>query len=233
MLAWTPYAVVALIGTSGYADLLTPFNTMLPALFAKSAACIDPFIYSLNHPKIRQEIMQRLYNVSVFMMNGQCTTNSYHSNKSILNLKNGNKNNAQQHCEDLRSKRHGETNLNHLPAEPQRRCPLKNNKKLNYSPDYNSSDVISKEERKSPSASSTSSLHRNVINIESTEVKTTAIVEHSSQQKRSKSDELLNLRQINASNNYNYGTKCLSHSYQELDKTTVQKPTIHRMLSSN
>lgn len=35
---------------------------MLPALFAKTAACIDPFIYSLNHPKIRQEILYRLYN---------------------------------------------------------------------------------------------------------------------------------------------------------------------------
>lgn len=35
---------------------------MLPALFAKTAACVDPFIYSLNHPKIRQEILYRLYN---------------------------------------------------------------------------------------------------------------------------------------------------------------------------
>lgn len=35
---------------------------MLPALFAKLAACIDPFVYSLNHPKIRFEIMCRLQN---------------------------------------------------------------------------------------------------------------------------------------------------------------------------
>ena len=34
---------------------------MLPALFAKSAACVDPFIYALNHPKIRQEIFFRIY----------------------------------------------------------------------------------------------------------------------------------------------------------------------------
>ncbi len=34
---------------------------MLPALFAKSAACVDPFIYALNHPKIRQEIFLRIY----------------------------------------------------------------------------------------------------------------------------------------------------------------------------
>lgn len=40
---------------------LQPFNAMLPAMFAKTAACVDPFIYSLNHPKIRQEIFFRLY----------------------------------------------------------------------------------------------------------------------------------------------------------------------------
>ena len=34
---------------------------MIPALFAKSAACVDPFIYALNHPKIRKEIFNRVY----------------------------------------------------------------------------------------------------------------------------------------------------------------------------
>lgn len=33
---------------------------MLPALFAKTASCVDPFIYALNHPKIRKEIFSRL-----------------------------------------------------------------------------------------------------------------------------------------------------------------------------
>lgn len=62
LIAWTPYSVIALLGISGHAHLVTPFNSMLPALFAKMAACVDPFIYSLNHPKIRQEILLRLYN---------------------------------------------------------------------------------------------------------------------------------------------------------------------------
>lgn len=62
IIAWTPYSLIALLGISGQAHLVTPFNSMLPALFAKTAACIDPFIYSLNHPKIRQEILFRLYN---------------------------------------------------------------------------------------------------------------------------------------------------------------------------
>ena len=34
---------------------------MVPAMFAKSACCVDPFIYALNHPKIRQQIFARLY----------------------------------------------------------------------------------------------------------------------------------------------------------------------------
>lgn len=62
MIAWTPYSLIALLGISGYSHLLTPFSSMVPALFAKTAACVDPFIYSLNHPKIRQEILYRLYN---------------------------------------------------------------------------------------------------------------------------------------------------------------------------
>jgi len=33
---------------------------MLPALFAKLATCVDPFIYTLNQPKIKKEIFVRL-----------------------------------------------------------------------------------------------------------------------------------------------------------------------------
>lgn len=62
IIAWTPYSLIALLGISGQSHLLTPFSSMLPALFAKTAACVDPFIYSLNHPKIRQEILYRMYN---------------------------------------------------------------------------------------------------------------------------------------------------------------------------
>ena len=61
MIAWTPYALVSLVGISGHQSLLTPSYSMLPALFAKTAACIDPFIYALNHPKIRNELFCRLY----------------------------------------------------------------------------------------------------------------------------------------------------------------------------
>jgi len=39
---------------------MQPFSAMLPALFAKLATCVDPFIYTLNQPTIRKEILSRL-----------------------------------------------------------------------------------------------------------------------------------------------------------------------------
>lgn len=59
LLAWTPYATVALIGAFGNRELLTPISTMLPAVFAKTVSCIDPWIYAINHPRYRQELQKR------------------------------------------------------------------------------------------------------------------------------------------------------------------------------
>lgn len=53
--SWTPYAVVALLGIFGQKDLITPTTSMIPALFCKTAACINPFIYIITHPKFRKE----------------------------------------------------------------------------------------------------------------------------------------------------------------------------------
>nr|WIU64933.1 UVS opsin [Gonodactylaceus falcatus] len=58
--AWTPYAIVALIGTFGNRSLLTPLMSMIPALCCKSIACIDPWIYAINHPKYRLELQKRM-----------------------------------------------------------------------------------------------------------------------------------------------------------------------------
>lgn len=61
MISWTPYAMVALLGISGNENRLTPGLTMLPALFAKLSACVNPIVYTLSHPKIRKEIFRRWY----------------------------------------------------------------------------------------------------------------------------------------------------------------------------
>lgn len=36
---------------------------MIPALFAKLATCVDPFIYTLNQTKVRNEISLRLHTI--------------------------------------------------------------------------------------------------------------------------------------------------------------------------
>lgn len=54
--AWTPYAVVALLGITGQRRALTPLSAMLPAVFCKTAAVLDPFLYGLSHPSFRKEL---------------------------------------------------------------------------------------------------------------------------------------------------------------------------------
>ena len=44
-------------------------GSMFPALFAKLATCMDPLIYSLNQPKVRNEIMRRLHLIPPTVVN--------------------------------------------------------------------------------------------------------------------------------------------------------------------
>lgn len=60
-ISWTPYAVVALLGIFGRKDLITPISSMIPALFCKTTACINPFIYIITHPKFRKEFRKMIY----------------------------------------------------------------------------------------------------------------------------------------------------------------------------
>ena len=53
-IAWTPYAIVALIGIFSNASLLTPSASMFPAVLAKTASLLDPIFYSYSHPKYRE-----------------------------------------------------------------------------------------------------------------------------------------------------------------------------------
>lgn len=58
--AWTPYAIVALIGAFGNRKLLTPVATMIPAVAAKIVSCIDPFVYAISHPRYRAALEKKL-----------------------------------------------------------------------------------------------------------------------------------------------------------------------------
>ncbi|KAL5240938.1 hypothetical protein ACI65C_008348 [Semiaphis heraclei] len=58
--SWTPYAVVAMIGAFGDRSLLTPGITMIPAIFCKTVACFDPYVYAISHPRYRLELSKRV-----------------------------------------------------------------------------------------------------------------------------------------------------------------------------
>ncbi|KAG8191749.1 hypothetical protein JTE90_008812 [Oedothorax gibbosus] len=58
--AWTPYAIVALIGVSNSSHLLSPLISMLPALFCKIASVLDPFIYALSNQQFKDELVRKL-----------------------------------------------------------------------------------------------------------------------------------------------------------------------------
>lgn len=56
-LAWTPYSIVALLGITGYEQYVTPWASMIPAIFCKASACINPYLYSMTHPQFKKEIL--------------------------------------------------------------------------------------------------------------------------------------------------------------------------------
>lgn len=60
-LAWTPYSIVALLGITGNEQYLTPWTSMIPAIFCKASACINPYLYSLTHPQFKKEILRFIY----------------------------------------------------------------------------------------------------------------------------------------------------------------------------
>nr|BAQ54844.1 opsin, short-wavelength sensitive type [Asiagomphus melaenops] len=57
---WTPYALVALIGCFGDRSLMSPTFSMIPAVACKTVACIDPWIYAINHPRFKAEIQKKV-----------------------------------------------------------------------------------------------------------------------------------------------------------------------------
>lgn len=56
LLSWTPYFMVAFVACYGNRSLITPGLSMIPACTCKLAACVDPFVYAINHPKYTNAI---------------------------------------------------------------------------------------------------------------------------------------------------------------------------------
>ncbi|XP_037353570.1 melanopsin [Talpa occidentalis] len=74
VLSWAPYSAVALAAFAGYAHVLTPYMTSVPAVIAKASAIHNPIIYAIIHPKYRMAIAQYLPCLGVLLgVSGQST----------------------------------------------------------------------------------------------------------------------------------------------------------------
>ncbi|XP_065566603.1 opsin, ultraviolet-sensitive-like [Artemia franciscana] len=60
VVSWTPYAIVALTCTFGNRAIITPVVSMIPACTCKTVACVDPWVYAINHPRFRLELQKRM-----------------------------------------------------------------------------------------------------------------------------------------------------------------------------
>ena len=52
LIAWTPYAIMAMGATYGSPDIFTPTIAALPALFAKTSNCYNPIIYVFMNKQV-------------------------------------------------------------------------------------------------------------------------------------------------------------------------------------
>merc|ERR1740128_1426264 len=50
-IAWTPFAVICMLGTWGDVSKITPLVSSIPVIIAKTSCCYNPVIYAISHPK--------------------------------------------------------------------------------------------------------------------------------------------------------------------------------------
>ena len=73
--AWTPYAVVSLIGQFGPVDddgrmRLSPLTVSIPAFFAKSVIALNPLVYVFTHPQFCSSVRILLRDMGISTRNG-------------------------------------------------------------------------------------------------------------------------------------------------------------------
>lgn len=103
--AWTPYCVVSLIGIFGYADNITPLTSMIPAIMAKMAACVDPYLYAVTHPRFRSEL-EKIFCSARIESGSNFQTSYYSRGASRRNKRNGSE------CESIEVENYNNNNNN-------------------------------------------------------------------------------------------------------------------------
>jgi len=59
-LAWSPFAVICMLGTWGDVSKITPLVSAIPVIIAKTSCTYNPIIYAISHPKYR-ECLKEMY----------------------------------------------------------------------------------------------------------------------------------------------------------------------------
>ena len=60
LLAWSPYAVVCLIGAFGDRQLVTPMVSQIPSFMAKIGSCLNPIIMTISNPRYRNALSEQM-----------------------------------------------------------------------------------------------------------------------------------------------------------------------------
>jgi r-opsin len=70
--AWTPFAVICIMGTWGDVSKITPLVSAIPVILAKTSCAYNPLIYAISHPKYREVIrfIQSFFNEMNNISNG-------------------------------------------------------------------------------------------------------------------------------------------------------------------
>jgi r-opsin len=88
--AWTPFAVICMIGTWGDVSKITPLVSAIPVILAKTSCAYNPIIYAISHPKYRECLKEMMPWMCIVVDNKKAIaeeTNSVNSTETIITEK--------------------------------------------------------------------------------------------------------------------------------------------------
>lgn len=92
LFAWTPYAIVSLYAVIRKSERIPSLVGILPALFAKTAACYNPVIYFLLFEKFRESLKKTMRAVFCGLFVGPESSTNIELNEKVLSSGNNNHN---------------------------------------------------------------------------------------------------------------------------------------------
>ncbi|CAG0897033.1 unnamed protein product [Darwinula stevensoni] len=63
LVSWTPYTIVSFIAIFGDIELITPWVSAAPVVFAKASVVYNPIVYGISHPAFRFNLRRRLIKI--------------------------------------------------------------------------------------------------------------------------------------------------------------------------